>query len=128
MEMEVLNKISGSIIDAAIDVHKELGPGLLESVYEICLAKEIIRRGLIAQRQVYLPVIYKSEELDLNFRIDLLMESEVIVEIKSSDGINPVYEAQLLNYLKLANKRLGLLLNFNEALLKNGIKRMLNGY
>ena len=128
MELTELNKISGTIVDAAIEVHKELGPGLLESVYEICLAKEIIRRGLIVQRQVYLPVVYKNEELELNFRIDLLVQSEVIIEIKSSDGINPVYEAQLLTYLKLANKRLGLLINFNEALLKHGIKRMINGY
>ena len=128
MELKELNRISVSIIDAAIEVYKELGTGLLESIHEICLAKEIFRRGLNVQRQVYLPVIYKSELLELNFRIDLLVEREVIVEIKSSHGINPVFEAQLLTYLKLSNKRLGLLLNFNEVLLKNGIKRMLNGY
>ncbi len=109
-------------------MHKELGPGLLESVYEICLEKEIMSRGLKVQRQVFLPVVYKNEILGLNFRIDLLVQDQVVVELKSCDGINPVYEAQLLTYLKLANKRLGLILNFNEALLKNGIKRMLNGY
>ena len=128
MELQELNTISAKIIDAAIEVHKELEPGLLESVYEICLAKEIIKRGSFVQRQVCLPVVYKGEALGLDFRIDLFVQNEIIVEIKSSEGINPVFEAQLLTYLKLANKRLGLLLNFNEALLKNGIKRMLNGY
>src|SRR5262249_9771458 len=126
--IEDLNKITGTILDCSIEVHKQLGPGLLESVYEICLVKELISRGLRVQRQVLLPVVYKNESLDLDFRIDILVENEVIVELKAVEGLLPVHEAQLLTYLKLADKRVGLLINFNEALLKNGFKRMINGY
>ncbi len=126
--LEELNRISGLILQCSVEVHKQLGPGLLESVYEVCLVKELISKGLKVQRQVLLPVVYKQEMLDLDFRIDLLVNDEVIVELKAIEGILPVHEAQLLTYLKLAGKRLGLLINFNEALLKNGFKRMLNGY
>ena len=124
---EKLNAISSEIIGCAIEVHKELGPGLLESVYEICLAKEFVAKGIFFQRQYFLPVKYKSNLLDLDFRIDFLVREEVVVELKTVDKIIPVHEAQLLTYLKLSEKRLGLLINFNEALLKNGIKRMVNG-
>ena len=126
--LEELNRISGLILQSSIEVHKQLGPGLLESVYEVCLIKELISKGLKVQRQVLLPVVYKQEMLDLDFRIDLLVNDEVIVELKAIEGILPVHEAQLLTYLKLAGKRLGLLINFNEALLKDGIKRIVNNY
>ena len=126
--LEELNRISGLILQCSVEVHKQLGPGLLESVYAVCLVKELISKGLKVQRQVLLPVVYKQEMLDLDFRIDLLVNDEVIVELKAIEGILPVHEAQLLTYLKLADKRLGLLINFNEALLKTGFKRMLNGY
>lgn len=128
MELEELNIISGKIVDASIEVHKELCPGLLESVYEICLAKELIKRDVFAERQICLPVIYKNEKLEMDFRIDLLVQNEIVVEIKAVKSLLPVHQAQLITYLKLSGKRLGLLINFNEKLLKNGIKRMLNGY
>jgi len=123
-----LNNISSEIIGCAIEVHKELGPGLLESVYEVCLAKEFVARGIYFERQLFLPVKYKSNILDLDFRIDFLVKDAIVVEIKTVEKLIPVHEAQLLTYLKLSEKRLGLLINFNECLLKNGIRRMLNGY
>jgi len=123
-----LNEISSGIIGCAIEVHRELGPGLLESVYEICLAREFVAKGIYFERQVFLPVKYKSAILDLDFRIDFLIKDEVVLEIKTVDKLIPVHEAQLLTYLKLSEKRLGLLINFNESLLKDGIRRMLNGY
>jgi GxxExxY protein len=119
-----LNSISGAIVDCSIRVHRELGPGLLESVYEVCLMKELISEGLTVRRQVALPVFYRGENIGLDFKIDLLVEEEVIVELKTVDNILPVHEAQLLTYLKLSEKRLGLLINFNVKLLKDGIKRM----
>jgi len=125
MRIEELNIISGKIVDCAFKVHTELGPGLLESVYEICLVKELILTGCKVERQVYLPVVYKSEELKLDFRIDLLVENEIVVELKAIDGILPVHQAQLLTYLKLSGKKLGLLINFNVPLIKDGIKRMI---
>ncbi len=118
-----LNSISGAIINCSIRVHKELGPGLLESVYEVCLMKELLAEGLSVKRQVALPVKYRGEKIDLDFKIDLLVEDEVIVELKAVDVILPVHEAQLLTYLKLAEKQLGLLINFNTKLLKDGIRR-----
>jgi GxxExxY protein len=118
-----LNSISGSIIDCAIRVHRELGPGLLESVYEICLLKELTVLGLTVKRQVALPIIYRGEKIDMDFKIDLLVEDDVIVELKSVSDILPVHEAQLLTYMKLSDKKLGLLINFNVKLLKEGIKR-----
>lgn len=120
-----LNSISGAIVDCSIRVHRELGPGLLESIYEVCLMKELINKGLSVRRQVSVPVIYRGEKIDLDFKIDLLVEDEVIVELKAVDKILPVHEAQLLTYLKLSEKKLGLLVNFNVSLLKEGIKRMI---
>ena len=128
MTIEELNKISGIILDSAIEVHKQLGPGLLESVYELCLFKELRSRNLFVERQVPVPVVYKGEDLNADFRIDLLVEHEIIIELKAVEIILPVHEAQLLTYLKLAEKRLGLLINFNVPKLVSGFKRMLNGY
>lgn len=119
-----LNSISGAIVDCSIRVHKELGPGLLESVYEICLMKELIAQGLTVRRQVALPVYYKGENVGIDFKIDLLVEEEVIVELKAVENLLPIHEAQLLTYLKLSEMHLGLLINFNVKLLKDGIKRM----
>ncbi len=119
-----LNSISGAIVDCSIRVHKELGPGLLESVYEICLMKELIAQGLAVRRQVALPVYYKGENIGIDFKIDLLVEEEVIVELKAVENLLPIHEAQLLTYLKLSEMHLGLLINFNVKLLKDGIKRM----
>ena len=126
--LDTLNKLSSEIIGSAIEVHREMGPGLLESVYEICLSRELAAKGIDFKRQVAIGVEYKSLPLDLDFRIDMLIEEEVIVEIKTVDTLLPVHEAQLLTYLKLSKKRLGLIINFNQALLKDGIKRMVNGY
>lgn len=126
--LEELNILSSKIIGCAIEVHKQLGPGLLESVYEICMAKELWNRNIQYHRQVYLPVTYKNETIDLDFRIDLFVYNEIVVELKTVEKLLPLHEAQLLTYLKLSGKRLGLLINFNELLLKNGIRRMLNEY
>jgi GxxExxY protein len=128
MNKEEFNKISGIVLDSAIEVHKQLGPGLLESVYEICLFKELRTRNLFVERQVPIKVVYKGEILDADFRIDLLVEHEIIIELKAVEIILPVHEAQLLTYLKLADKKLGLLINFNVPKLVSGFKRMLNGY
>jgi GxxExxY protein len=116
------------IIDFCITVHKQMGPGLLESVYECCLIDELQSRGLDVQNRVEIPLIYKGKNLKKNFVIDLLVNDEIILELKSVDVVHPVFEAQLLSYLKLANKKVGYLLNFNVPLMKNGIKRMKNGY
>lgn len=121
-----LNKISEIVIGCAIKVHKALGPGLLESTYEVCLVHELNKAGLKVQSQVALPVIYDGIKLDAGYRIDLLVEDLVIVELKAVDSLLPIHEAQLLSYLKLSNKKLGLLINFNVKLLKNGIKRLVN--
>ncbi len=111
------------IVDAAFQVHKELGPGLLESVYESCLAYELEKRNLKIKRQVLLPVVYKDIHLDAGLRLDILVENCVIIELKAVEKILPIHEAQLLTYLKLTKKRLGLLINFNVPLIKDGIKR-----
>ena len=125
--LEQLNKISEAIIGAAIEVHKFLGPGLLESVYEICLVEEMEQRGLKVQRQVKLPLYYKGQLTDKYFIIDLLAEKEIVLELKSVNWMPHVYEHQLMTYLKLTNKNLGLLINFNVPRLIDGIKRRLNG-
>lgn len=127
MNKEEINKLSGIILDSAIEVHRNLGPGLLESVYEVCLCKELDSRGIKYARQVSLPVFYKGEELEADFRIDILVENEIIIELKAVEAMIPVFEAQLLTYLKLSNKKLGLLINFNVPRLIDGYKRMLNG-
>jgi len=121
------NEISHEIIGAALDLHGNLGPGLLESAYECALMFELAQRGLDVRCQVPMPLIYKSVKLDQGYRLDLLVEDKVIVEIKSVECIAPVHYAQLLTYLRLSDKRLGLLINFNSKLLKHGIHRVVNG-
>ena len=121
------NSITERIIRCAIEVHKELGPGLVESVYEVCLKKVLTNDGLNVKSQLVLPVYFKGEMLDKAFVLDLLVEDEIILELKSLEFILPVHEAQLVTYLKLANKKLGVLINFNVVLLKDGIRRRING-
>jgi GxxExxY protein len=123
-----INEITGEIIDASIKIHKELGPGLLESVYEEVLHYELTQRGLLSERQMPLPVIYKEIKMDVGFRIDLLVEKKVIVELKSVEAVTPFFKKKLLNHLRLAKLQIGLLINFNEELLKNGITRLFNNY
>ena len=127
MSEQEYNILSGKIINAAIEVHKELGPGLLESVYEYCLVEELKRRGLICVTQVRLPIVYKGVQLEKEFIIDILVEDKIIIELKSVEIILPVHEVQLVTYLKLANKKLGLLINFNVPILHEGIRRRING-
>jgi GxxExxY protein len=121
-----INNITGKIVDASIKVHTHLGPGLLESAYEACLAYELRQRGLDVDVQVPLPIRYGEVQLDVGYRLDLLVESCVIVELKSVEKMIPLYDAQLLSYLKLSGNRIGLLINFNVTHLKNGIKRFAN--
>lgn len=111
------------IIGCAINVHKELGPGLLESAYEECLFYELKKAGLKVERQKAIPVVYKEIKIDCGYRADLIVEDKVILELKTVDDFNPVYEAQILTYLKFAKKKIGLLINFNVLRLKEGIKR-----
>jgi len=120
-----LNQISQQVLDAAFRVHTTLGPGLLESAYEHCLFYELGKHKTSITRQVELPVVYDGIKLDAGYRIDLLVENRVIVEIKAVERLLPIHEAQLLTYLKLSNKQLGLLINFNVRSLKHGIKRMI---
>lgn len=122
------NEISSKIIGAAIEVHKQLGPGLLESTYETCLAYELRQIGLTVKQQQPLPVIYKEVKLDAGYRIDLLVENKIIIEIKSVDALADIHTAQLLTYLKLKDLKLGLLINFNSVKVIDGLKRVLNGY
>lgn len=121
-----LNEISRQIVDAAVQVHKKLGPGLLESVYRECLVYELQKRGLRVEVEVQVPIVYDGVPLKSALRLDLLVEAEVIVELKSIEDVLAVHRAQLLSYLKLTNKRLGLLLNFNVPLIKSGIYRLVN--
>ena len=118
-----LNEITQKIIGCAIEVHKSLGPGLLESAYEECLSYELIKKGLNVKRQQPTPVVYKDIKLECGYRIDILVENSVVIELKVVDVFNPVHEAQILKYMKFSNKPLGLLINFNVTVLKNGIKR-----
>jgi GxxExxY protein len=120
------NNISKQIIGSAIEVHKKLGPGLLESAYQRCLLYELLQQGLSVKEEVPRPIIYKEIHLDHGYRIDLLVEDTVIVELKTVESFNDVHFAQLLTYLKLGNYKLGLLINFNVPLLKDGIKRLIN--
>jgi GxxExxY protein len=122
------DSVTEKIIGGAIRVHRTLGPGLLESTYEACLAHELAKAGLAFQSQVATPVVYDNVKLDCGYRLDMLVEEAVIVEIKSVEKLLPIHEAQLLSYLKIADLRCGLLLNFNVKMLKSGIRRMLNGY
>ncbi len=128
MDYQTYNKLSGQILDAAITVHKEMGPGLLESVYELCLLKEMQLRKIYVEHQVAVPLYYKGEDLNKDFRLDLLVAKEIIIELKAVDYILPVHEAQIISYLKLTNKKLGFLINFNVPLLKEGFKRFVNNF
>lgn len=121
------NEIAKEVVDAAFKIHVSLGPGLLESVYEAVLSHELGKRGLHVVRQHPIPVIYETVRLEEGYRADLIVENKVIVEIKSIDAVAPVHKKQLLTYLKLADKRLGLLMNFNCDLIKDGITRLVNG-
>lgn len=118
-----LNELTEKIIGCAIKVHRVLGPGLLESAYEVCLVHELRKAGLRVERQVPLPIVYDGIELDACYQLDIVVEDLIILELKSVERIMPIHEAQLLTYLKLTKKKLGLLINFNVELLKNGIKR-----
>ncbi|TND09302.1 MAG: hypothetical protein FD123_1389 [Bacteroidetes bacterium] len=128
MNQEDYNKLTSSIIDACITVHSLMGPGLLESVYEICLMKELELRGIKAQNQVVIPLVYKGYELSKEFKVDILVEDVIILELKSAEAMIPVYEAQIISYLRLTDKKLGLLINFNVPLIKQGIKRFVNNF
>ena len=119
-----LNQLSNEIIGLAIKVHKTLGPGLLESSYKECLFYEIIKAGYFAEKEKNLPLVYETVKLDVGYRIDILVENELVIEIKSLDALADIHTAQVLTYLKLSGNRLGLLINFNVTLLKNGIKRL----
>jgi GxxExxY protein len=123
-----LNELTDRIIGAAIEVHRCLGPGLLESAYEECLCYELSQMGLHFKRQVHVPIAYKGLKLDCAYKLDLLVEDQIIVELKSSDDTARVYAAQLLTYLKATNKRVGLLINFNVPALRQGLKRIVNNY
>jgi len=120
-----LNDLTYEIIGCAYKVHSNLGPGLLESTYEVCLEYELIKKRFNVLRQVALPVVYDEIKLDAGYRIDLIVNNLVIIEIKSVDALAPIHTAQVLTYLKLADKKLGLLINFNETDLKKGIKRLI---
>ena len=120
------NELSKIIIGCAIEVHRTLGPGLLESVYENCLLYELEENGIIAERQVELPIEYKYINLDAGYKIDLLVENKVIIELKSVKEIQPIHIAQLMTYLKLSDIKLGMLINFNEVRLIDGVKRIVN--
>ncbi|TVQ51452.1 MAG: GxxExxY protein [Saprospirales bacterium] len=120
------NQISGKIIGAAIEVHQQLGPGLLETSYQHCLYHELLKRGIRVRKEVPLPLVYKGEKLDAGYRLDLFVEDTVIIEVKAVDVLAPIHKAQILTYLKLNASKLGLLINFNTILLKDGIQRVVN--
>ena len=121
------NEIAKEVVDVAYHIHRKLGPGLLEFVYEAIMASELGRRGLKSVRQQPVPVVYDSVRLKVGFRADLVIEDKVLVEVKSIEAIAPIHKMQVLTHLRLMNRRLGLLINFNEALIKNGIMRVVNG-
>jgi GxxExxY protein len=126
--MKEINEITGAIIDASLKIHKKLGPGLFESIYEELLCYELNVRGLKTERQVSLPVYYDDIRMDVAFRADIMVEGVMLVEVKSIEIVAPVHKKQLLTYLRLANLQTGLLINFNESLLKNGITRLFNNH
>jgi GxxExxY protein len=121
------NELSNRIIGAAIEVHRELGPGLLESAYEACLCREFALREIPFERQVPVPVHYKGMEIDCAYRIDILVSGLVVIELKAIEKLEPIHDAQLLTYLRLSERWLGLLMNFNVEIFKNGLKRLVNG-
>jgi GxxExxY protein len=126
-ERERLNAITEMIIGAAIQVHRVLGPGLLESAYQACLAYELAKRGLAVEQQKPLPLVYEQVKLECGYRMDLLVEHSVVVEVKSVEALAPIHEAQTLSYLRLSGCQLALLINFNVTVLKDGIRRFING-
>lgn len=126
LSVQEVNRITGIIVDSAIKVHTTLGPGLLESIYRACLAEELTSRGLSVRMEVPMPVYYNGRKLEAGYRADMLVNSLVIVEIKAIDAITPVHQAQVLTYLKLSGKRVGLLLNFHVAAMKDGIRRYIH--
>ena len=128
MNRDKLNILSKEILDAAIAVHREMGPGLLEAVYQQCLVKELRMRNILVEVMVSVPLVYKGQVLHKDYIIDILVENEIILELKAIEAILPVHEAQIISYLKLAKKRLGFLINFNVPLLKNGFKRFVNNF
>lgn len=121
-----LNEVTGKIIEFSIKVHRTLGPGMLEGAYEICLMHELVNNGFQVQRQKKLPIVYEGVHLDAGYRIDLIVNDSVIVEVKAVDRLHPVHEAQLLSYLRMTGLTLGLLVNFNMKLLRDGVKRVVN--
>ncbi len=123
MESGQFGEVSTAVIGAAIEVHRDLGPGLLESIYESCLCRELERKSVCFQRQVSVPVRYKGEKLDCDYRFDLVVEKSLIVEIKSVEKFAPVHSAQMLTYLKISGIKTGLLINFNTPVLKDGLRR-----
>jgi len=128
MTKEEIDRVAGAIVDASIAVHRELGPGLLESAYEACLAFELRDQGLSVVQQLQLPITYRGSRVDAGYRIDLLVQDAVIVELKVVETLTSLHTAQLLSYLRLSDKRLGLLINFNVELLKHGVKRIANNH
>ena len=119
-----LEKIASEVVGAAFNVHKAFGPGLLENAYEVCLVHDLIKSGIKVERQVAIPLVYDGEEVDVAFRVDILVEGKLLVELKAVERILPIHEAQIITYLKITGQRLGLLINFNVPLIKEGIKRI----
>ena len=128
MTKEEYERLAREIFFACLDVHKLMGPGLLESVYELCLLKELALRNILAESQIPIPLVYKGFELSKEYRIDVLVEKSIIIELKSVEHLLPIHEAQIISYLKLANKKMGFLVNFNVPMLKDGLRRFVNGY
>ncbi|MDQ3110626.1 MAG: GxxExxY protein [Bacteroidota bacterium] len=128
MEKEEYNRLASEIVSSCIEVHRHMGPGLLESVYEECLIKEFELRGIFVESQVAVPLYYKGFRLDKRFEVDILVEREIVLELKAVLLMHPVFECQLLSHLKLADKRLGYLINFNVPLMKDGIRRRVNNF
>jgi GxxExxY protein len=128
MDIDKYEELAKQIFLASLEVHKIMGPGLLESVYEMCLLKELHLRNILAESQVGIPLQFKGFDLSKEYKIDILVEKELIIEVKSVDTILPVHQAQLISYLKLADKRMGFLINFNVPIIKNGFKRFVNNY
>jgi GxxExxY protein len=128
MSKEEYERIAKEVFFASLEVHKIMGPGLLESVYELCLMKELQLRNIFTESQVSIPLDYKGFSLSKDFRIDILVEKEIILELKAVDTLLPIHEAQIISYLKLADKRLGFLINFNVPIIKSGFRRFVNNY
>lgn len=128
MDIDKYEELAKQIFLASLEVHKIMGPGLLESVYEMCLLRELQLRNVSAESQIGIPLQFKGLDLSKEYRIDILVEKEIIIELKSVDTILPVHQAQIISYLKLADKRMGFLINFNVPIIKNGFKRFVNNY